>query len=839
MTSDPDRIRRIRELFDLVMEQDTGLRSQFLNVVAMYDPPDFRREVEALLATERDTESIPGFQRDAEPSDTIPGLIGQRLGAYSVVRHIGNGGMGAVYEAVRADDEYRKRVAIKLVHRGLDSQITMARFRRERQILANLEHRNIATLLDGGVAADGRPFLAMEYVDGVPITKWCDERRASIETRLELFKQVCAAVQHAHLNLVVHLDIKPGNILVTADGTVKLLDFGIARLIEGEADESMPVTRGGPRAFTPEYASPEHVRGERLTTAADVYSLGVVLFELLSGRRPFTQRNVANTDRPTTDDTVPRPSAVATADAAMRCGERNPDRLRMRLRGDLDSITTMALRHEPERRYQSAEALRTDISRFLSRLPVRARPDSAAYRARRFIRRNVVGVTLASAVVIALVGGITATTLQASRARAEQIKAEELNVFLRSLLSSVRPATGGRDVLVSEVLDSAAIRIQRDTRLDPRARAQLETVIAQSYQSLGRFDEALRHFAIAESTISKTWGARSLQRVAAIANSGGALLAQGRLDSAEAALNQALALRKSITSAPDTLLASITGNLGSVAHERGQPKESERLHREALTVLRRVLGPGDDKVAISMNNLAVALGEQNRWADAEALHRQAIAIFVQNHPGLHTLTADAENSLATALDIQGKVAAAESTYLSVLHMRRRLLGSKHPDYAFTLFNYSMFLSDQGRCDESVRNSREVLALRGGALPESHSSIAASLQTLGRCLDKLGRHEEARVALQESLDLRRKYLGEESWLVANARGVLGEHFVMVKQYDLAESLLLAAERVLLRTLGPDNPRTRANARRLAALYDSLGEKTAAQSYRVKAGPPFSR
>lgn len=749
--SGPDRIRRIRELFDLVMEQDAELRPQFLNVVAMYDPPDIRREVAALLATERDAASIPGFQHDAGPSETIHGLIGQRLGAYSVVRHIGNGGMGAVYEAVRADDEYRKRVAIKLVHRGLDSQITIARFRRERQILANLEHRNIATLLDGGVAPDGRPFLAMEYVDGIPITKWCDERRASIKTRLELFKQVCAAVQHAHLNLVLHLDIKPGNILVTSDGTVKLLDIGIARLIEGEADEAMPVTRAGPRAYTPEYASPEHIRGERLTTAADVYSMGVVLFELLSGRRPFTQRNVANADRPPTDDTVPRPSAVATADAAIRCGERNLDRLRMRLRGDLDSITTMALRHEPGRRYQSAEALRTDISRFLSRLPVRARPDSAAYRARRFIRRNVVGVTLASAVVIALAAGIAAITLQARRARTEQIKAEELNV-----------------------------------------------------------------------------------RVAAIANSGRALLAQGKLDSAEVALDQALAMRKSITSAPDTLLASITENLGRVARERGQPKESERLHRAALAVLRGVLGPRDDKVAISMSNLAVALGEQNRWAEAEALYRQAIAIFAQNHPGLHTLTADAGNSLATALDIQGKVAAAESTYLSVLDMRRRLPGSRNADYAFTLFNYSMFLSEQGRCDESVRKSREVLALRGNVLPESHSSIAASLQTLGRCLDKLGRHAEARKALQESLDLRRKYLGEESWLVANSRGILGEHFVLVKQYDLAESLLLAAERVLMRTLGPDNPSTQANARRLVTLYDSLGEKAAAQSYRVKAG-----
>ncbi len=753
-SSDPDRIRRVRELFDLVMEQELNSRSQFLNVVAMYDPPDITREVEELLTAERDTHSLPGFSGDDERAEAIPGLIGQRLGAYSVMRHIGNGGMGAVYEAVRADDEYRTRVAIKLVHRRLDSQITLERFHSDRKRLANLEHRNIATLLDGGVAADGRPFLVMEFVDGIHITKWCDEHRAPIEARLKLFKQVCAAVQHAHLNLVVHLDLKPGNILVMPDGTVKLLDFGIARLIEGDADESTRVTRGGARPFTAEYASPESIRGEHLTTAADVYSLGVVLFELLAGKRPYTARNITNAERSTGDESVPKPSGSATMEAAARSGERNLERLRARLRGDLDSITAMALRHEPERRYQSAEALGADISRYLSRLPVNARPDSAGYRARRFIRRNIVVAGLSAAVVIALIAGVASTARQERRARAEQLKTRELSVSLHS--------------------------------------------------------------------------------VATMVNTGGAFLALGKLDSAEATFNEALAVRRSFGDAPDTLLASIIGNLGSVARERGQPKESERLHREALDILRRVPGPRDDKVAISMNNLAVALGDQNRWSDAEELHRKAIEIFATNHSGSHTLRADAENALATALDMQGKVAAAESTYLSVLDMRRRLLGPRHADYAFTLFNYSKFLSDQGRCDESVRKSREVLALRGNGVPESHSLIAASLQTLGSCLDKLGKHNEAGKALQESLDLSRKYLGEESWLAANSQGVLGEHFALVKQYDRAESLLLGAEQMLVAILGPANPRTQMNARRLVALYDSLGEKAMADSYRARSG-----
>ncbi len=325
MPSAPERLRRVRELFDAVMDRPPDERTAFLASAVAWDIPTRREVLELVAAADQAgaTFAAAWGSGAGHAEAQADGLIGKRLGPYEVVRVIGMGGMGAVYEGVRAD-QYRKRVAIKLVQGGLDSELTIARFRRERQILANLEHPNVATLLDGGVTPDGRPFLVMEFVEGDPITAWCDARRLSVSARLLLFRQVCDAVQYAHKNLVVHGDIKPGNILVTADGTAKLLDFGIAKLLgTGAGDDALPLTRGDTRPFTPEYASPEQIRGDALSTASDVYSLGAVLFELLAGRRPHvvTGRALVDIMRAVLEVPVPRPSSVVTAGAAERRGE--------------------------------------------------------------------------------------------------------------------------------------------------------------------------------------------------------------------------------------------------------------------------------------------------------------------------------------------------------------------------------------------------------------------------------------------------------------------------------------------------------------------------------------
>ncbi|HEY4320174.1 MAG TPA: serine/threonine-protein kinase [Gemmatimonadales bacterium] len=798
---------------------------------------ELRAEVAAVLArAEAHTSPLDSgaLPQRAPPATAAAALIGERIGPYTVVRLVGIGGMGAVYEAARADDEYHKRVAIKVVQRGIDSDVTLARFRRERQILASLDHPNIATLHDGGVMADGRPFLVMEYVDGGPITTWCNERSLPLRERLTLFRQVCAAVHHAHRNLVIHRDLKPANILVTHDGTVKLLDFGIAQLVAddgADAADAMPLTRGGVRACTPEYASPEQIRGQVLTTASDIYSLGVVLFELLTGSRPHVVASHALVDieRAVLETPVPRPSTVITGHASAALGAQPLARARQRLRGDLDSIALMALRPEPARRYPSAEALGEDVQHHLDARPVRAQPDWLGYRAAKFVRRNRAVTLISLLAVVALLAGVAITTTEAQRARVAATRATQANLFLTQLLASVHPETGSRDAKVSDVLDAAATRVAHEFARAPDIRADLESVIGESYDGLGRYDDAERHLKAALALRQQTAGADSRAATQDVRKLGRLYLDQGVLDSAGDCFRRALATEEAHHWTGDELYAGSLSDLGSLAHMQGHAAEGERYHRQALALRLRIDGPESDQVAIALTDVGVTVGEQGRLAEAEALHRQALAIVRRNNPQPNERVAGVLATLAGVLDLEGKTAAADSAYRETLALRKAVLGPQHPDYALTLFNYSGFVFDQHRYQEAASYAREILALRGTALPESHPAVAAALQTLGRSLDQLGDHVQASAALTESLDLRRRYNSPDSWVIASGESILGEHYTLVKDYRRAEPLLLDAAGRYQRVIAPADYRNQANRQRLAALYLAWGRPDQAARY----------
>jgi serine/threonine-protein kinase len=832
-----EHVRRVRQLFDAVIDLPPADRGPALDQLTGGDVA-LRREVEQVISGAESTVSMLESPVAASPGAApvnADSIVGARLGPYTVVRLIGMGGMGAVYEAVRDDDQFQKRVAIKIVQRDIDSQVTLARFRRERQILASLQHRNIATLHDGGMMPDGRPFLVMEYVDGAPITTWCNTRSLPLRERVALFRQVCSAVHHAHSNLIIHRDLKPGNILVTVDGTVKLLDFGIAKLLDADdaagADGSQPLTRGGARAFTPEYASPEQLRGDVLTTASDIYSLGVILFELLTGRRPYvtTGRALVDLERAVLYTPVPRPSSAVTDAAARLSGERNSDRLRQRLQGDLDSVALTALQLEPARRYPSVEALGDDLRCYLGGLPVQAQRDRPGYRLGKFVQRNRTATITSMLMLLALIGGIVATALQARRARSEQVQATQVSAFLRGLLASVQPEIGRRDAQVSQVLDSASKRIDRELAASPDVRAELETVIAQSYQGLGRYDEAEPHFKKSLQLRETTAGAHSAAVLTGLRDLAELYLAKGSLDSAATTLQDAIAREPAGAGTPDSIRAALLGDMGSLAHGQGHNVDAERWHREALAIQRRVYGPTSDVVGLSINDIGVAVGDQGRLAESEGLARQSLDVLRANHPEPNERVAKALAALATVLDFEGKAVPAESAYVETLAVRKRLLGPEHPDYTFTLFNYSMFIFDQKRYREAADYSRQILALRGKTLPESHPSIAAALQTLGRSLDKLGDTKAGGQALLESLELRRKYMGVESWPVASSEGVLGEHYLLLKDYARAEQILLRAQQLFTRTVGETNVRTQVNSRRLVALYTAWGKPGKAAEY----------
>ncbi len=490
---DSDRHQRLTDLLDESLQLPPAERQAFLASACGGDV-ELQREAESLLLSFEQASSFieaPVFAgaRDFVLADDQP-MEGRQIGHYKIVRELGRGGMGAVYLAMRAD-EYREQVALKIVKRGMDTDFVVRRFRHERQILASLNHPNIARLFDGGTTEEGLPYFVMEYIEGEPIDQYCDHHHLTIQERLQLFRTVCAAVQYAHQNLVIHRDLKPGNILITADGTVKLLDFGIAKILNPEISQTIEKTATLMRLMTPEYASPEQVRGELVTTASDVYSLGVVLYELLTGHRPYRITSILPSDieRIICEQEPTRPSLATKSEV----GSQKSDGKRRfsflpttdhrppttALRGDLDNIILMALRKEPLRRYTSVEQLSEDIRRHLEGLPVSARSDTFNYRAGKFVQRHKAGVAAAALILLSLIAGLITTVWQARRAQAQQAKAERrfndvrklANAYLfefHDAIAELQGATQARALVVKralEYLDSLAEEVSDDRGL--------------------------------------------------------------------------------------------------------------------------------------------------------------------------------------------------------------------------------------------------------------------------------------------------------------------------------------------------------------------------------------
>ncbi|HJZ79406.1 MAG TPA: serine/threonine-protein kinase [Pyrinomonadaceae bacterium] len=497
----PERWHRLQSLFDAAVDLPPQQQAAFLEDACAGDSL-LRRQAESLiLAHEASTQRINEVIRDAAELTTMEedrGLVGRRLGAYQIVQELGRGGMGHVYLAVRADDEYQMRVAIKVVQNNLLNPEIMRRFRNERQILAGLDHRYIARLLDGGTTTDGLSYVVMEYIEGEPIDRYCVNRRLSVAERLKLFGEVCAAIQYAHQNLIVHRDIKPGNILVTPDGIPKLLDFGIAKLLNPElGPQTQAVTRIATRLMTPEYASPEQIRGEAITTASDIYSLGVVLYELLTGQRPyhFQTYEPHEIERIVSLKEPAKPSTIVSSDQnearEAKREKREAEKLRRQLAGELDAIVMMALRKEPQRRYASADQFSDDIQSHLEGRPVRARPDSIGYRAGKFVKRHKIGVGAAAVILLTIIAGGVATLWQARIAHSERARAERRFNDVRKLANSfifdvhdniadLPGSTQAREVLVKSALEYLN-GLAQEAGDDPG----LQRELALAYQRIG------------------------------------------------------------------------------------------------------------------------------------------------------------------------------------------------------------------------------------------------------------------------------------------------------------------------------------------------------------------
>ncbi|MFN0152381.1 MAG: tetratricopeptide repeat protein [bacterium] len=802
--TDDDRWRKIRRVYLSAAERPHAERDEYLRE-ACGDDDALRRHVEALLDGEAHAATPDGetIQRRVDRAyedlvDEEPLRGGDPIGAYRIIREIASGGMGRVYLAARADEQFEKQVAIKVVTASFAEPRALFRFRRERQILAALEHPNIARLLDGGVSAEGYPFLVMEFVDGVAITEYCKAARPSVKERLTIFLDVCRAVEYAHARLVAHRDLKPGNILVTPGGVPMLLDFGIAKLLSGDDHElsaaGATLTQHADRLFTPAYASPEQVRGQATTTATDVYSLGVILYEMLAGAPPY------------------RVSAVRPGEMERLICEIDPPRpseTNRQLRGDLDRIVLHALQKDPARRYLSVEQFASDIRRHLDGYPVVARPDGWTYRTGKFAHRHWRSLLAGAAIVVTLLVSAVSLWRAAESTARERDRASVMAGFLVDIFRIADPSESrGNTVTAREILDQARDRITADAKMDPAQRADLMDTMGMVYRALGLYADAKPLVAKALDLRREVYGETHESVAASLDNLASVAQEEGDLATAETLFCRALESRERILGESHPLTNDSATNLGVLLHQQARYQESEALLRRALAA-RQAQEPRDDaRLAEALSNLASSREEQGDYSEAERLHREALAVKVavlgEDHPG----TATTINNLAFLVENRGEYREAEALYRRAVAIGRAVKGSKHPDIATWLNNLGVNLESQGRYAEAAEALTECRTIRREALGPTHYLIASDTHRLGALLNAEGRTAEAERELTHALEMRIAQFGESHTSVASTLSELARARTSSGDLDEACALYERALAILRAKLGDAHPRTAA-------------------------------
>lgn len=831
----------------------------------------------ALLDDEQNTLASDGFE-DEPSAGPYESLVGQRLGPYKLTRSLGSGGMGDVYLAERADDEYQSQVAIKIVRAGLISSQVRSRLRVERQILASLTHPNIARLLDGGTAADGTPYLVLEYIEGEPIDVYCDRRRLCVEERLQLFRTVCSAVHCAHQNLIVHRDLKPSNILVTADGTPKLLDFGIAKLLDTRPTaRTLAVTHFEYRVMTPAHASPEQVRGDPITTASDIYVLGVLLYELLCGRRPFiiTSNHLADIEKIICEQTPRPPSAAVTlgridapglTEDLAACRGATALKLERRLEGDLDNIVMMAMRKEAARRYGSVEQLSADIARHIEQQPVIATRDTWTYRTDKFLRRHALAVSAAATVVILLIAFGVVTYAQAQRiakerdrATQEGARAEQISSFMVELFELSDPTKSrGNEIRVRELLDIGARRVSTALADQPRTRATLLGTMGKVYENLGLYQGAQPLLEDALATRIKMYGSKHAEVADALLSLGTLFLDMGELDAADAKLNAALKLRNELFGPQAVENAPVLQALGTLALERGEVAPAEKrfneslalyeahglntttdasqvlakladlkkyqyadaqaepLFRAALNIDRRVLGGDHPRVANLLDSLADSLEGQGKYEEAQRLFEESLKLKRHIFGLEHPQTIDTLESYGNLLRKKGDLDTAENVFRNALALNRKQRGERHAYVGYDLVNLGLVHYDRDQLTLAETEFRQALDIYKDALPATHVYFAGALMALGRTLTSSDKPREAEPLLRQAVAIATQTLGVDNPFTDTVRAALGRALIQEHNYDEGRTLLERSQPVVAKVQGDNSLLNRETLAALASL-----------------------
>jgi eukaryotic-like serine/threonine-protein kinase len=852
-----ERWIEIDRLIQRALEIPEELRASFVNH-SCGDDRALAEEVLELLATDGSEHAILDHtaERFAAPLlENLPGkpdqMMGARIGPYRIVEEIGRGGMGAVYLAERADGEFEKRVALKLVKRGMDSEDIVRRFQLERRVLASLQHPNIAALHDGGVSDDGRPYLVMEYIDGQPIDRHCDELRLGIEARLALFRTVCRAVQHAHQNLVIHRDIKPSNILISSAGEVKLLDFGVAKLLDPSSDGSDLQTRTHIRLLTPAYASPEHRAGRPLTAGSDVYSLGILLYELLTGRHPsrvtdeegVASGESARVPKPSRAVTLSGPSdprrtgdaAGSAGDVAARASMRglSVERLSRRLHGDLDIVVLKALEANPEERYPSVQSLLDDIGRHLARLPILARPPTRWYRATKFVRRNRLAVAAAGMIAATMVGGLATTTWQARRAAAERdmaeaqrARAEAVTAFLLDLFDSADPmgpgdAQRGDTLRVRTLVELGADRVRRELAGQTATQSEMLVVLGRVFVSLGAYDQAedLLNDAVAARLAA---GANDRQTALGLAQLGRIAKERGDFPRADSLYRDALDILAVSPLAADSVRVSLITERGTVLAYDGRFDEALAMHEMALNLAAASEFDEGAVQARVLNNLATLHYDLGDYARAESRFREALEIERRSRPFEHPAVASLLNNLAASIHYQGRYDEAEPLYRQAIESGRRTLGDTHSEVGDYLQNLGTLYDDVRRYDEAETLYRQAVAIYTSAFGRRSVRTAMLIRNFALNRDVVGATGEAITLLREATEILEEELGTDHIYAAISSAALGRLLTAAGEMGEAHDRIVASIEVMERSLPGDHFLVLAATRDLGAWYARSGD-----------------
>ena len=830
----------LKIIFNEVLNLSKKEREKYLFNLTKNEP-GLAKEIKALLTayeSASDFLEAPSFiaQSLHDEENKNNSFIGKKIGPYTIIKEAGCGGMGIVYIAQR-EDEFKHKVAIKILRHGLTTDYLIKRFQKERQTLANLQHPNIAKLFDGGTTEVELPYLIMEYIDGIPITEYCKNNSLTIKQVLKLFISVCDAIQYAHQNLIVHRDIKPGNILVTKEGRVKLLDFGVAKLLD---DDHSDITKTRMWHLTPEYASPEQIKGEQISTASDIYSLGVLLYRLLTGYQPYQISSISPfaISKIVTEERTIKPSEIyqkiKISDENKKIEKNN--KISHQLKGDLDNIILKAMHKDPKQRYLSAEQFAGDIKRYLKGLPVLARKDSTSYRLSKFIKRHKVGFISSILAILFLIGSVIAISWQAKIAAEERDKAEieltkfeEINSFLLEMLSSADPEAKGKDVKVYDLLEKASDEIETKFNKQPKIKSAIQQTLGSTFIGLGEYEKAKSLLQKSLEANKVLFGINSKETAKCYHQLGLCYDWIGDVKKADSFYNTGISIYRKISQKPLIELANNLNDYGSLLSYTGKYDSSTTLYKEALSIYASYNKEKGQKEAIAINNIAVNMNQQYKIDEAEKYYLQAKDILTNLYGENRPEIAAIYNNLGFIYLDNKDYDKSEEAMKKAYQIKQAVLGNNHPSVGLALINLGMLSYSRKNYNEAEITLKKAINhfIRTNAY--KHSYFALSYYWLGRVYSDAGKLTNAEKSFKKCIKIRQKIYPENHFTIWSVKGELGVCLFKQKKYSQAEKLLLGSLEFYKKNRKFDKKKIIRYTKQLALLFRQVGNPSKAKYY----------